>query len=164
MNRTRSFWLAVILLFATIVLVPSAYFRWINFGIVVGPYRLNHWLGWIGVSYIAVVTPVYHLVKKRGTNRIQSMLDIHCLGNLIAFMGISIHFAHQIGRAPQFYPDLGTGVALYSGMVLNIATGFLKKFQILSENYATWRFIHLGITLSFYLIIIIHILHGLRII
>ncbi len=164
MSRSRSFWMATILLICTVILVPSAYFRWINFGIVVGRYRLNHWLSWLGVSYIAVVTPAYHLAKKRGSKRMGSLVNLHCLGNLIAFLGVSIHFAHQIGRPAQFYPNLGTGVTLYIGMIMSISTGFFKKFQIASKNYLTWRFIHLSAMLSFYMIIIIHILHGIGVI
>ena len=84
---------------------------------------------------------------------------------MIAFIGVSIHFAHQIGRPARFYPDLGTGVALYIGMILNISTGFFKKFQIASNNYKTCGgVIHLGASLTFYITIIIHILHGIGVI
>jgi hypothetical protein len=160
MNRDNSFLIAITLIIVSIILAFSAYFRWINFGLVYGPYRVNHWLGWLGVAYIGVVTPAYRVMKKRDPKRIRSLLNIHCLGNLVAFMFISIHFAHQLGRPLQFYPNLGTGIVLYAGVLLNVFTGFLQKFRILKEEYKTWRFIHLGVTLSFYLTIIIHILHG----
>jgi hypothetical protein len=160
MSRDHSYWTAVILILISVLLAVSAYFRWINFGIMYGPYRLNHWLSWLGVSYIAIVTPAYHILKKRDPKRIRSLLNIHCLGNLVAFMFISIHFSHQLGRPQQFYPDLGTGIVLYPGVLLNVFTGFLQKFQILKEEYKNWRIIHLGVTLSFYMTIIIHILHG----
>jgi hypothetical protein len=164
MNRSRSFWVAVTLILLTLILAVSAYFRWINFGSVYGPYRVNHWFSWLGVTYIGVVTPAIHIMKKRDPKRIRSLLNIHCLGNLVAFMVISIHFGHQLGRPQQFYPDLGTGIVLYVGVLLNVFTGFFQRFQIFKEEYKTWKFIHLGVTLSFYLTIIIHILHGVGVI
>lgn len=79
-------------------------------------------------------------------------------------MLISIHFTQQISRPPQSYPDLGTGIALYASMILLVASGFLLRFRGLKGLSRPMRYLHTGITLSFYLIILIHVLHGLEMI
>ena len=86
-------------------------------------------------------------------------------GNLLAFMLISLHFASQISRPASSYPELGTGIVLYIAMVLLVGTGFLQRFQLIpSIKPQSYRFIHVGSAVAFYLIIIVHILHGLAII
>jgi hypothetical protein len=49
-------------------------------------------------------------------------------------------------------------------MVLLVGTGFLQRFQLIpSIKPQSYRFIHVGSAVAFYLIIIVHILHGLAI-
>lgn len=86
-------------------------------------------------------------------------------GNLFAFMLISIHFAGQISRPAKRYPDLGTGIALYAAMTLLVGTGISQRFHLIPKiKPQTYRFLHTGAAVTFYLIIVIHILHGLGII
>jgi hypothetical protein len=93
------------------------------------------------------------------------LLRVHVFGNLIAFLLISLHFAGQIGRPTQFYPDLGTELALYNNMIFLIATGLIQKFNIVPKiPKKTNKSLHTSLLLSFYIIIIVHILHGLGII
>jgi hypothetical protein len=159
-----SFWVALMILLVTIFLFLSSYFRWVNFRFAIGPYAFHHWLGWIGTFYIAFSTPAYHILKRRIPRRMKMLLEIHCFGNLLAFTGISVHFGHQLGRPPQFFPELGTGVVLYAAVIQNVSTGFFQKFRIGKKLGRYWRFIHVSMTMSFYLVILVHILHGLKII
>lgn len=139
--------------------------QWINFRFAVGPFRFNHWLVWIGTLYVAFVVPTIALLKKRSPDKYITLFRVHIFGNLLAFLLVSIHFMGQISRSAQSYPDLGTGVALYADMTLLIATGFIHRFQIIPQiKPQTRKFIHVALTFAFYLIIVIHILHGLRII
>jgi hypothetical protein len=83
-------------------------------------------------------------------------------GNLSAFILVSIHFSSQISRPAAFYPDLGTGLALFVSMILLVATGFSQRFGIVKNvKPQTNRVIHVGLALSFYIVIGIHILHGI---
>jgi hypothetical protein len=41
---------------------------------------------------------------------------------------ISIHFAGQLNRPPQAFPDLGGEIALNMTMVLLVATGMWQRF------------------------------------
>jgi hypothetical protein len=89
------------------------------------------------------------------------MLKVHVLGNLLAVMLVSIHFAHQVTRPPTNYPDLGTGVVLYISMVLLVLTGFMLYFGFGKRLIKQLRFLHPSIALTFYLTIILHIIHGI---
>ena len=157
------FWASILVIVVTIYLSVGAFFRWFNLGFVVGPYRFNHWLGWAGVLFIVVYAPVYVILKRRLVKRIKALLGVHVLGNLVGFMLVSIHFAHQLGRPAQFFPDLGTGVALFIVMPTLVITGFFQRFQIMRNQGKTWRFLHTSVVISLYLLLFIHILQGIQI-
>lgn len=85
--------------------------------------------------------------------------------NLISFLLISLHFAGQIGRPASFYPELGTGLALYIAMILQVLTGLFYRFgEKRFLKPMTNRFLHIGLALVFYIVIIVHVLHGLGVI
>ncbi len=157
------FWATLLVILGTICLMVATYLRWFRLNFFVGPFRYTHWLSWIGTLFIAFFTPVYYVLKRRYARKAKALLGTHVVGNLLAFMLISIHFAQQIGRSPQFYPELGTGLILYIVMIIMVATGVLQRFQIVKSLGRYWRFIHRSVVISFYLIIITHILHGLNI-
>ena len=163
--KSKEFWAAISIIIATILLMIADNINLINFGLTVGPFRANHWFVWIGTLYIAAVVPVIAILKKRKPNRYMTLFRIHIFGNLLAFLLVSLHFVGQISRPPTAYPELGTGLALYIIMVLLVATGFTHRFQLIPQVKSTTRkFIHVALTFSFYIIIIIHILHGIGVI
>ncbi|MFB0514596.1 MAG: hypothetical protein ACETVQ_03365 [Candidatus Bathyarchaeia archaeon] len=162
--RDLYFWSALLILLATVYFFLASYYRWLNFRFTIGGEPFHHWLGWIGTLFIAFFTPAYYILKRRNPKRVRMLIGIHVLGNLLAFLSISVHFAHQLGRPPQFFPKLGTGVTLVAAVILLVSTGFFQRFLIGRRLRRYWRFIHVSVTMSFYLIIIVHILHGLGII
>ena len=162
--RNIYFWLSIVLLVITDILFIGTIFDWFDFGIVIGDYRLNHWLGWLGFLFILIHVPLFVSLKRKYSNRIRFFLGIHVLGNLLAYMGITVHFASQISRPAQFYPDLGTGIALYFFMSTLIVTGFLQRFNLLSNYRKSWRFLHTSSVFGLFVIIVLHILHGINII
>ena len=162
--KDLDFWSAVVIILLTIYLMIATYLRWFQLHFSVGPFFFDHWLSWIGTLYITFFTPAYYILKRRYRKRLVALVKIHVFGNLFAFMLVSIHFAQQIGRPPQFFPDLGTGLALYIVMFILVATGFLHRFHILRRIRPHLnRFMHVSITMSFYIIVAIHILQGLKI-
>ena len=79
------------------------------------------------------------------------------MGNLLAFMLVSLHFFQMTPR--------GTGEALFIASSVLIVTGFISRFQILKTigKYNLIkphinRFIHISVTLTFYIVIIVHII------
>jgi len=138
--------------------------RLIHFGFFVGPFRLNHWFVWIGTVYVALAVPVIAVLKRKRPNTYKTLIRVHVFGNLLAFLLISIHFAGQIGRPAAFYPNLGTGLVLYIAMIILVGTGVLQRFHLVpSIKPQTYRFLHTSSAVTFYLVIGVHILHGLGI-
>ncbi len=162
-----TFWLALLIIFATIYLMVATYFRWVNLhfpvDLFVASFYLHHWFGVIGTLFIAIYTPIYYILKRGYAKRIKTLLTFHVFGNLLAFLLVSIHFAQQISRPAQFYPDLGTGIVLYPTMIILLITGFFQRFQIAKKFGKSSRFIHTSMALTFYMVILIHALHGLEI-
>jgi hypothetical protein len=162
--RNVSFWQGVIILLVTIYVSIATYYRWFNLRFQIGPFYFTHWLSWIGTLFIAVFTPVYYVLKRRRPKLLPKLVLIHMFGNLLSFMLISIHYAQQVGRPPRFYPDLGTGLALYLTTAILVISGFLHRSQILVSSIPHQnKFIHISLTSAFYLVIVIHILQGLHI-
>jgi len=157
--RRVEFWLATSIIVAVLFLMIADYLGWIHFGYFVGPFRANHWFVWIGTLFV----PIIAILKRRFLSKFKALFRVHVFGNLLAFLLVSLHFAGQINRPAAFYPQLGTGLALYIIMVLLVSTGFTHRFQLIPQiKSQTRKFVHVGLTFSFYLIIGIHILHGLN--
>jgi len=111
--------------------------------------------------YIAFATPVYPVAKRKYPQHIQKTLNIHVIGNLLAVLLVSIHFAHQVTRSASNYPDLGTGIVLYATMVLLVATGMVLISGLGKKLVKQIRFLHPAFALTFYTVIIMHIIQGI---
>jgi hypothetical protein len=166
--KDHNFWMATGLIVITTYLSIATFLRWFNLRFQVGPFYFTHWLGWIGALFIAFYTPIYYVLKRRNPRLVKTLIKVHVFGNLLAVMLISIHYAQQMGRPAQFYPELGTGLALYIVMFILVATGFLHRFGILDKlgRYRIFlphqnRFLHIAITLTFYVVIIVHALRNM---
>jgi len=162
--QQKDFWVCALILTATVFLVLLNILDLVSFGLFVGPFRLNHWFVLIGTFYIAFAVPVIVTLKRHHPNSVRSLIRIHMFGNLLAFALISVHFASQISRPAARYPNLGTGLALYVALILLVGTGISQRFHLTQKiKPQTYRFLHTGAAVTFYLIIVIHILHGLGI-
>jgi hypothetical protein len=111
-------------------------------------------MGLIGGFWIAVVTPVYVVLKRRRSMRIKAWVRMHMFGNLVAFMLISVHFTYWI-TSVSF---IGTGFALFVATFTLVVTGLLYRFNIVQNSRRYIRFVHVSMTTAFYLILAIHIL------
>ena len=155
------FWIAVAILLITVYLSYGVFVDWFDLGFTVGQFRFNHWLVIIASFFITIHAPLYHILKRRYPLRAKIFLGIHVLGNLTSFLLISVHFVSHLSRPQQFYPDLGTGIVLYSTMLILVITGFAQRFQILPKLSKKWRFVHTSFVMSIYLVITVHALQGL---
>jgi hypothetical protein len=170
--KNVTFLSASIIILVSVFLVIATYVKWIKLNFMVGPYYFGHWLGWIGTFFIAFATPTFYILKRRYPKRLNSMVGFHIFGNLFAFMLVSLHFAQQISRPPQFFPELGTGIIQYVVVILLASTGFIHKFHTLETTSSRQshkyhqkiypphrnRFLHVSITLTFYIVVIFHII------
>jgi len=152
-------WLAVITVIVAFLLGSLIYLDLLNTHFKIGEYFLHHWFSLTGTFFIALFTPIYYFLKRAYVTRFKALLVTHVFGNLISFLLISVHFAHQIGRPAQFYPDLGTGIVLYPSVILLVITGFLLRFKP-TKRARSLRFLHKSVTVTFYFVIVVHLLHG----
>jgi hypothetical protein len=163
-GRDLNFWSALVMIFVAILLLVAVYLDWLGVSFFVGPLRFGHWLGVVGTLFIACFTPTYYLLKRRYPRRLRVILKVHIFGTLFSFILVSIHFAQQMSRPPQFYPDLGTGVISYIATLVLVSTGFLHRFKLF-EGGSTYpphrnRFLHISITFTFYLVVVFHTLRN----
>ena len=162
--RNPSLWIALSIVIVTIILMAFVYFRVFRLHILIGEFNLHHWFSWTGTLFIAFFTPAYYLLKRHYPTKIKALLAAHVFGSLIAVMFVSIHFIQEIIRPPQAFPNLGTGIVLYPAMILLVLTGFFLRFHAARSLTRQWRFVHTSVAVTFYLIILVHVLHGLEII
>jgi hypothetical protein len=155
--RDLNFLTALAIILLTIILSAGVSYHWFQFSFLIGPLTLSHWLSWIGALFIAIYTPTYTILKRRHPRRTKDLLRIHTFGNLLAFMLVSIHYF-------QMTPH-GTGEALFITVSILVVTGFISRFQLLKKigKYNLIKphinkFIHVSITLTFYIVIVVHIL------
>jgi len=163
--KDSEFWLASAMILVTIALATVVYLRFFNLNFFVGPYRFTHWFTWIGTFFIAIYSPLYYIAKRKYPRKIKTLLRIHVFGNLFSFLLITIHFAQQISRPAAFFPDLSTGLVLYIVMPILVGSGYFHRFQVLKnvKPHAN-KFLHVALTFTVYLTILVHILQGIDII
>ncbi len=162
-SKDYRFWVALVLLILTGFLMYAVYVRIFPLHYEFAGELIHHWLSWAGVLFVALFTPAYYLLKRRYPKHYRTLLGTHMFGNLIAVMLVSIHFTQQISRPAVAYPELGTGIVLYPTMLLLVLAGFVLAFRF-SKKYRPWWFFHASLAVTFYMVIIVHILHGLKII
>ena len=158
------FLLALLIVIVTALLMIAAFLHWIDVSFFVGPLRFSHWLAIIGTSYIAIDTPAFVVLKHYYPEKYKGLLRYHIFGNLLFFSLISIHFAGQLGRSSAFFPSLGTGLAIYIAMTLEVISGFAERFPLIKQiDHKINKFIHASLVMVFFLVIIFHVLITLRI-
>ena len=161
--RNKQFWLALLILVIVIIASIGTYQRWWSLRLTIGPFSLSHWLVIIGSAYILILVPIYSYVKRHSKTFSKKLFNFHVFGNLTAFLLISMHFFQQASRTPAFSADQSTGIILYFIAAIMILTGFSQRFGIFKRLIKSWRFIHLSLTLSMYIIITAHVLQYLDI-
>jgi hypothetical protein len=165
-----NFLLATLIVIVIVILSFLTYEHVLILNYRIGSYRFSHWLSIIGTIYIAIATPLFVILKRSFHTNWLQLTRFHIFGNLLFFALISLHFAAQMGRSATSFPELGTGLALFIAMALQVASGFTQRFRSQRAslqklfNVQTNRFIHASLVMVFYLVIVFHVLHGFGII
>ena len=120
----------------------------------IGPFSSDHWLSIIGGTYLLIFIVIFAYMKRYTAVNRGTLLKVHVFGNLLAVMFVSVHFAEQMGHAH----DLGTGLATYLLLVVIVATGFMMRFGLLTQQRESWRLFHVGLSLSLFIVVVIHAL------
>jgi hypothetical protein len=157
-NRYPSIWLSFAAVAVGLLLAVLSYLGLIPLGYKLGPYWLNHWLGWLSMGLIVIYVPIFVILKKRNPKIYQRLMKVHEIGFLVAFMLVSLHIGTQIRRV--FPPEIGTGIAAYTSLLALVVTGILRRNQILATRMATLKSIHLSMAVSFFLVIVLHVIRA----
>ena len=169
-NKHVDFLIALSIVIVAVVLSVVVYQRILRVNFFVWDMRFSHLLSITGTIGIAVATPMFTLLKRFRPASWPKITRFHIFGNLVFFTLIVFHFATQVARPPTNFPNLGTGLAMFVAMGLQIAFGFTQRFVSQGRlnnrlfNAKTIKFVHASLVMVFYLIILFHVLHGLRII
>jgi hypothetical protein len=156
--KTRQFWIALLTILIIIVISIGNYQRWWDLRFPVGPFSFTHWLGWFGAGFIATFAPLYSYIKHHTKDFSKTLLTLHVFGNLVSYLLVSIHFTQQAGRPAEFAAVHSTGLTLYIVVTAMVLTGFFQRFGIMKKLAKSWRFIHVSLTLSIYVVLAAHIL------
>jgi len=162
--KSLSFWLAITIVIIDILVITGSFQKWFRLSGELWGESIHHWFSYVGAGFIAIYLPFFSILKRRFPNSMKNLRSVHVFCNLLAVAAISIHFSHHLTRPPEAFPALGTGVALISALGILVITGFVLRFQFARKSWSSWRWVHSGMVLSFYLIIILHVLHGLGVI
>ena len=119
-----TFWFALTIVASAVVLMILTYngkltFIYINLNFT----TIHHLFSWIGAGFIVVFTPLFYYLKRRLPRSYKSLIQIHVFGNLVAFVLISVHFAHHLREFEEIIPHPGTGAPLYTSVALLVITG-----------------------------------------
>ena len=161
--KKLEFVLTFLLLLVTAILSIVTYIMWYRLTFFVGSYLFIHWLSLVATIFIAVAIPLNYVLKRSRPQNSKTILKIHVLGNLIAFLLISIHFAQNLGRLSGALQRLGTGFALYLLLSLIVATGILERYKTSGKLPRYAKAIHKYTTVMLYLVMLIHVLEGFNI-
>jgi hypothetical protein len=169
-SKHFDFLLALSIVFVAVVLSIVVYDRILIINFFVFNMRFSHLLSIVGAIGIGLATPLFTLLKRSYSVSWVRITRFHIFGNLLFFTFIVFHFASQMARPSSSFPDLGTGLAMFVAMGLQIAFGFTQRFGSQARlgnrsiNVKTVKFVHASLVMVFYLIILFHVLHGFRII
>lgn len=157
-KRCLSIWLSSGAVVIGLALAVLSYLRLLPLGYKLGPYWLNHWAGWLSMGFIIIYAPLFIILKKRGPKSYGKLMKVHQIGFLAAFILVSLHIGSQIRRV--FPPELGTGIALYVCLLILVVTGIMQRNRILTHRMSTLRFLHVSTVISFFLIIVFHVIRA----
>jgi len=157
-NRNIRIFLSFTAVAVGLVLAILSYLGLIPLGYKLGPYWLNHWLGWFSMGLIIIYVPIFAILKKRNPKIYHKLMKVHEVGFIIAFILVSLHIGAQIRRV--FPPEIGTGIAAYVSLLALVVTGIMRKNQILATRMGTLRFLHMSMAVSFFLVIVFHVIRA----
>ena len=159
--RKPEFLAAVLILLFTVIFSAEAFVNWFSLSFFVGDRFFVHWLSIVATIFIAVMVPVYYVLKRKSPRHVKTLLRIHVFGNLLAFLLISIHFAQNTGRLIYFISRLADGLALFLVLSIIVATGLIERFGSKLKFVRYLKFVHSYTVVVFYLVMVFHVLQSL---
>jgi hypothetical protein len=162
LRKNTSFLIETLYLIVIIGITLLVFFDFINVGFFVGTLRFSHWLGIIGAIFMLAYAPLFYILKRQFPKQYGILMNTHVFGFTTSFLLVSIHFAGQLSRPLQFYPDLGAGLALYIITAILVASGYFTRynlFKLKSRSLPHFnRWLHVSLISGLYIVLIVHTL------
>ena len=162
--RSLEFFVSLLILFFTVGFAAWVYVNWFGLSFFVGDLFFVHWVGLAATAFVAVLVPVYYVLKRKSRKKIKLLLRVHVFGNLLSFLLISVHFAQNTGRLSGFPSKLGDGLVLFLVMSIIVATGMLVRFGAKMKFVRYVKFVHSYGVFVFYFVVAFHVLQFLLVI
>ncbi len=156
--KSLEFFVSLFILFFTVLFAGWVYVNWFGLSFFVGDLFFVHWVGLAATVFVAVLVPVYYVLKRKRRKKIRLLLRVHVFGNLLSFLLISVHFAQNMGRLSGFSSKLGDGFVLFLVMIIIVATGVLVRFGAKMKFLRYVKFVHSYGVLVFYFVVAFHVL------
>ena len=157
-RRLLSIWVSFSAVALGLALAVLSYLDLIPLSYKLGPYWLNHWIGWFSLGLIIIYVPIFVVLKRRNANIYQRLMKVHEIGFIVAFMLVSVHIGSQLRRV--FPPEIGTGIAAYVSLLTLVVTGIMRRNQISATRGTALRSIHLSMVVTFFLVIVLHVIRA----
>jgi hypothetical protein len=137
----------------------------LELGIIrVESFSIIHAMGIAGGFLIAVAIPLYSYLKRRTQDKREFLSNAYMLAIYIAFVLVGMHFSMMYATPEKYAPISGTGIVLYTTVASLVVTGFLRQFELAPRFLESWRVAHIGLSISFYIVFIVHVLRGFGVI
>ncbi len=161
--KNKTFLIETLYLIIIVIMTILIFADFIDTGFFLGPLRFSHWVGIIGAVFIGLFAPLFYYLKRRYPKQYKILINIHIFGFTTAFLLVSMHFAGQLSRPLQFYPDLGAGLALYIIVAIIVVTGYLFRYRPFKSKKGIMkphfnRALHISLISGLYIVGIVHVL------
>ncbi len=156
------FWIAAILIaFMPAVLIlfnPAS-----GGAVIAGNQDIFHWLAVTAAVYLALSTPVFFYAKHRLNEKYQPIMKLHVFGNILALLLITFHATFQTPvRFIKVALDF-LGPTLYISLMFLLITGFVMRFRFSGRYRPAFRYLHVSLVVTFYLLVFFHVMTVLHI-
>jgi hypothetical protein len=85
-------------------------------------------------------------------------MKFHVLGNLAALVLVTFHATFQASASIIKLALNCLGPALYASLVLLLVTGFIMRFHLSGKYWPQFRYLHISLVTTFYVIVFFHVL------
>lgn len=157
-RRRLSIWVSFSAVALGLAFAVLSYLDLIPLSYKLGPYWLNHWIGWFSFGLIIIYVPIFVILKRRTPKTYERLMKVHEIGFIVAFVLVSLHIGTQIRRV--FPPEIGTGIAAYVSLLTLVVTGIMRRNQMLATRGTALRSIHLSMVVTFFLVIVLHVIRA----
>jgi hypothetical protein len=157
--RDWNFWGIIFIFLLTVHINTALYLNKFDISFMFISIEFVHLLGIISALFVVIFTPIFYVLKRRNVKLYRTLIKLHMFGNATSLLFASMHVVFRLVRRP-----VGIGFIMLIILMLLVLSGFTFKFNLLkpfgryvqrTPHYN--RSFHVSLTISFYLVFLIHL-------